>query len=1759
MDALNRRLDAIRAKLDRVKKSVHDSDKAKTSVQIFESYLDDIDDSFHDYKARKEAIYTEMSRLEDANEKTSEEIDKMFMDYDVKFSEIDQSFVMVRAELKYYIANLTPKTVANPIVPQFVMPPRPPKIQLPQVKLPSFSGKYEDYTSFIEKFRLIIHNNNEIPTIQKYQILLECLDEKVRKGFDYLEFNEQNYSVVLEKLNHRYNNKKMSVDNHISGIVNIKAMNRESASELQRILDNTVIHLAALKTLGVEVDHWDEIIVYLVAIKLDTETRKKWEETVDKSLLPQWDDMRIFLQKRCNSLESVELAVDYRKKPEKTQKDSKTVKSMVVSSESGLCVKCGSSHDLTDCRAFIELPLSKKFEFVKSKRMCFNCLKSDHLSKNCSLNSLCSKCPSSTLKKHSTLLHSEKKSADETNSKSEGNSDSPKTKTESESKSKSEPSKTSLNCIVNDCEEEKVVLMTALVYLYGKNDQPYLARALLDSGSEASFITTALAGKLRLSQEKCKTSIIGFYGNKSSCKGKVNVYIRSRHHDYGNTLQLLMVDEITKNIPGQNYVRENWSVPSNIVLADPQFNESSPIDVLLGAEIFVDLLLNGRLKLKIDLPYLIETQLGWVWSGRLIDSRKDNNLADEEVSSCVVTNEDLSRQISKFFEVEYQNTNDTKTLEEVKCETKFLEFAKKVESGRYEVGMMIKDNPPVLGESKAIALSRLNSLWKKLDRDKQLKILYCGFMREYLELGHMQKIDDLSDGKFGSYYIPHHGVLKPESTTTKLRVVFNASQKTSNGVSLNDILMNGGFVQKSLLSVMLKHRLFKFAFSVDIVKMYRQLKMNHNFTSLLRILWKWEKDDPVEVYELKTVTYGTKDAPFNAMRTLNKIAEDNLSKFPLAARVLLKGFYVDNGLYGADSVDEAVKMIHELIDLMKLSGMDLHKWSTNDSRLIKGIPSEQQETFMFDENENEMVKVLGTLWKPKCDVYSFIVNGDSDDSPLTKRKILSEVARIYDIVGFLSPVIVKAKILLQSLWTSQFDWDDDLPLDICAQWLKFRKDLELVEKMAIPRFINPYLATRHELIGFSDASKLAYGMCIYLRSICKNGDSSMFLIYSKSRVTPISGLTIPRAEMEAGVLLAEGVRTVLDSIDLNFERIRLFSDNKAFLSWLRTDPLKLQVYVANRVLSIKKFCGNAEWNYVPTKLNPADLVSRGVGVQKLIESDLWWLGPAIESLETNLTASEDLKKLSGEDLDSYQMELKKDFQKLNCLVATEPVSSRYQVFSQYSNSQTVTRIMGWVLRFIDNCRRSKAELERKIDSLSTIELKNAQEHLVKIIQMDSFTTEYDTLKKNGTLSPSHPLKSLNLILIDGIIRVGGRLTNSKFNFDKKHQMLLPKDHQFTEMLVRDMHVRHLHVGPQGLLFILREKFWLVNGRSHIRKILHKCIKCFKVNPRSIETFMGDLPNYRVESSYPFYHTGVDCGGYFMMKVGGIRSKVMTKAWFVIFVCMSTKAIHLDLIVSMSSEAFKDCLRRFICRRGKPHTLHSDNGTNFIGCKRDLKELKELFNKQNSEKVSEFCSNEGINWTTIPPRASHFGGEWEAGVKSVKYHLKRIAGNASLTYEETLTLLIQIEAVLNSRPLYAMSTDPNDFEPITPAHFLIGRPFSMFPEPELIDMNPGRLTRFERITQIRQHFWKRFSLEYVTSLQNRTKWFRKKPEIKIGQLVMLKDENLPSYCWRTGRIVKLYPGKDNVVRVVLIKMPDGQEFKRDSQKISILPLENEVTE
>lgn len=311
------------------------------------------------------------------------------------------------------------------------------------------------------------------------------------------------------------------------------------------------------------------------------------------------------------------------------------------------------------------------------------------------------------------------------------------------------------------------------------------------------------------------------------------------------------------------------------------------------------------------------------------------------------------------------------------------------------------------------------------------------------------------------------------------------------------------------------------------------------------------------------------------------------------------------------------------------------------------------------------------------------------------------------------------------------------------------------------------------------------------------------------------------------------------------------------------------------------------------------------------------------------------------------------------------------------------------------------------------------------------------------------------------------------------------------------------------------------------------MRCRRVQGNTLVPKMGDLPRQRINANFPFVSCGIDMAGPFYTINRKGRGAKLTKTYLCLFICLRYKCVHLEAVSDLTKDAFIMTLRRFISRRGRPVEIFSDNGRNFVGA---ANEIKQLFEQNNT--LAEFAAQEGLKFVTTPSLAPHFGGIWESNIKSAKFHVKRVMGNSHLTFEEITTLFSQIEAILNSRPLCPLSPSPDDFLYLSPGHFLIGRPLNALPSTNLEDLPQNRLQRYAQLEQIRQHFWRRWQREYISELQTRTKWKQDKTRLKVGDLVLLCEDSLPPLCWRTGRVAKLFPGPDGIVRVADVQTTTG---------------------
>ncbi|XP_031340893.1 uncharacterized protein LOC116169002 [Photinus pyralis] len=1589
-----------------------------------------------------------------------------------------------------------------------------PFFNLPKISIPKFCGDLENWIEFREIFNSLIHSNEELNDVQRLHYLKSSLTGDASQVIKSLQFSAGNYQVAWKAICARYDQPRMLIRNHLRSILDLESCVKEASPALRKISDALFKHVTALRSLASDAQLFETTIIYIMSHKLDSTTLRQWERNQNDAgtAIPNFDEFKTFLTNTANLLDSLQSKSDSKSTPTPVYAKGKPQMSKSFVMNSPICILCKDSHTLNSCEHFLKFSPSQRIAKVKELKLCLNCLYKGHMITQCTSKYSCRTCKG----RHHSLLHLSSGPASQeapTGRKIESNPS---------SSNNDEPSQSIAAFCTNTIQ---VLLPTASAQILDSTGAAHTIRVLLDSGSQSNFIRASICQKLKLNVENANVTVSGLSKLSSTIRSKCRVILRSQYSGFQEDVSCLILEEITGTMPSFRF-NCNIKLPKHIKLSDPSFNTPGNIDMLIGSPLFFSLLCAGQIRLGPNMPILQKTQLGWVISGPIgaIPSTKSQcNLS--------VLN-DLPEQLAKFWELESYPSDKVHSAEETECETHFTKTVSRDEDGRFIVDIPFKAPLDTLGESYNKAQRQFFALERRLQMNPIILERYTAFMEEYQNLGHMS----LSNASFRgiSYYLPHHGVMKDSSFTTKLRVVFNGSSSTTSGRSINDFQMVGPTIQQDLFSILVRFRKYTYGISADIEKMYRQVLVNPDQRPLQRILWRPVPSEPLLSYDLNTVTYGTASASFLAIRCLYQIGID-IEKFDSKTSSIIKSdFYVDDLLTGADDLFEAQVLASKVSHALREGCFPIRKWISNDPRVLAHLPEEDIHPGLLELGSHDHTITLGLIWNFQTDSFTFTIS-PAPISKITKRTILSQIAQMFDPLGLLSPCTVSAKILLQQFWLEKLGWDDPEPQPILLKWSSYRSELTELSELQIPRHSICVRSTNIQLHGFCDASISAYGACIYLRSVDQSNKIHISLLCAKSKVAPLKPLTIPKLELSA-VLLAKLVEQVINSLNMRVSATYLWSDSTIVLGWVKTSPNLLKTFICNRVADIQERTSSAIWRHVPTKCNPADLLSRGVTPKSLKSTQLWWNGPDwLASCESSWPKPPD----SLPHLPEFKLQT-------HSLITT----TSFNLIDKFSDISRLERVVAFLLRFINNCR---VVMKNRITGpLTVLEIRAALLCLIKISQIESFGEDLNQLRRNRPLKRSSSIISLNPFLdSEGILRVGGRLRKSNYQFDKIHPIVLSGKHRLAKLLTLREHLRLLHAGPQLLLYSLRDQFWIISGRSLTKQTVHKCMKCFRFSPKLVKPIMADLPPSRVQAAPPFSTVGVDYGGPFLIKNHKGRGAKTSKSYLCLFICFVTKAVHLELVTSLTAESFIMTFRRFASRRGKPSHVYSDNGTNFVGSNSLLKDLS-LFLKSNGDHINKTFAVEGTTWHFIPAHSPHFGGLWEAGIKSVKSHLRRVLGTSLLTYEEFSTLLSQIEATINSRPLSPLSSDPNDFQPLMPAHFLIGRPLTSLPDPDVSSIPIPRLKAFELVQQLHQRLWKRWSKEYVSELQQRTKWRSHLSDLKNGTLVLLKEDNQPPLHWKLGLVVAVHPGADGVARVASVKTINGV-VKRSFAKICPLPI------
>lgn len=630
---------------------------------------------------------------------------------------------------------------------------------------------------------------------------------------------------------------------------------------------------------------------------------------------------------------------------------------------------------------------------------------------------------------------------------------------------------------------------------------------------------------------------------------------------------------------------------------------------------------------------------------------------------------------------------------------------------------------------------------------------------------------------------------------------FDAGCETTTGLSLNDVQIVGPKIQGDLVYTLYRFRCFKFAFIADVVQMFRQVKIHRSHWEYQRIFWRKYPTEPLEEYWLTCVTQGTASASFMAVRAMVQCARDNVEKYPLAAKAIEENFYMDDGLFGADDEKIAIDLVGQLILCLKSGGFLLDKWGYNHKYTFDRIFTRDSQKNMDVLSEG---MVLGLKWTPDSDHLFIKFTPTPTMEIITKRQIVREIARIYDPLGYIAPIIVLFKQIIQNIWREQTKWDRAVSEDILKNWKNLHSQLQMLSIIKVPRWLGCSSISTNQIHGFCDASNYAYGSVLYLRSIKVDGSIEVNIIGSKNRIVSIKAkTTIPRLELSAAVLLAKLSEEFKMNGRIPLQRTYLWCDSSIVLHWIRKPIHKLDTYVANRVQSIHCHSKIEQWNYVPTNENPADILSRGCSTEKLAKCQLWFTGPNWLKQHSSVWYQTP-PSLNEQTIEQIHAEYKK-----SARLENSEAKGAVSVLQAQGNSLLVTRstlrsllrVTGYVLRFINNIRKKSCCDVRYI---TVAESFIAFESWIKWEQQRIFLNEYKALINKESISKSSSILNLTPWLDSkGIIRVGGRIKNAHISFAQKHPVVLPYDSNLSKLLIQDTHRITAHGGTQLMMTVIR--------------------------------------------------------------------------------------------------------------------------------------------------------------------------------------------------------------------------------------------------------------------------------------------------------------------------------------------------------------------
>ena len=1454
-------------------------------------------------------------------------------------------------------------------------------------------------------------------------------------------------------------------------------------------------------------------------------------------------------------------------------------------------------HPLKKCKLFREKTLEDRKAYLRDNRICYRCCGSfQHMAKDCKLTVKCFECNSD---RHIAALHPGPPPLN-AQSATAGKDESGE---QSESSSSSVTSKCTEVCgegySSRSC--SKIILVKA--YPAGEKEKAMKMYAVLDEQSNKSLAKTEFFNLFEVKGNSTPYTLNTCSG-KSETSGRraVNFVIESVEGKVQLPLPPLIECDMVPD--------ERAEIPSpEIALHHPHLqpvaNKIHPVDQNAPILLFLgrDILRVHKVREQINAPYAQRLDLGWVIVGEVclgiahkpseVNVYKTNILHNGRTSylspcpNSIHVKEDFSgmtQHPSLTFPACKQNTDCTAITDNLGCSVfvrskddnkialsiddkaflAIMDAEVYQDEGNSWVAPLPFSSPRRrLPSNREHALKRLFSLRKSLEKRPEMKEHYIKFMQKMLDNDQAEPAPPLVKGK-EHWYLPTFGVYHPQKPN-QIRVVFDSSAECE-GTSLNDVLLSGPDLNNTLLGVLLRFRKEPVAITADVEQMFYCFLVREDHRDYLRYLWYEDNDITKQVveYRMKVHVFGNSPSPAVAIYCMRQAAKKGEKEHGMDARQYVeRQFYVDDGLTSVATPEEAIDLLKRTQEMLAESNLRLHKLASNRNQVMEAFAAEDRAKDLKDLDLGvdplPLQRSLGLSWNLETDSFTYLVS--REEKPFTRRGVLSTVNSLYDPLGFVAPITMKGKALVRELSSEQSEWDAPLLPKMETEWNQWKDSLKALEELHIKRCYIPIsLAStqRKELCIFSDASTIAIGAVAYLRAADVEGHYHVGFVMGKSKLAPRPAHTVPRLELCAAVLAVELYELIRDEIDIEVDAVKFFTDSKIVLGYIHNCTRRFYMYVSNRVTQIRRSSNPDQWFYVPTDLNPADHATRSIPAAQLQHSS-WLPGPAFLYQDTSVETLEPyLFSLIEPEADN---EIRPEVSTLATKVSEFMLSSQH--FERCSSWQKLCQIIARLIHVAASFK-SKADEARKKgwecfgETISISELSQAKVLIIRSVQHKAFKEEFKCLEDGQTWSKQNTLEKLNpFVDKDGLLRVGGRLSLAELSEEEKHPLIIPRNHHIATLLVRYFHEKVAHQGRHFTEGAIRAAgYWIVGSKHLVSSVIHKCVTCRKLRGRLEDQKMADLPADRLTPEPPFTNVGLDVFGPWLVMTRRTRGGAAdSKRWALLFTCMSTRAVHIELIESMSTDSFINALRRFFSVRGPAKLLRSDRGTNFVGAS------KELRINTDDTLIRKYLQEKGCSWVFNPPHASHMGGSWERLIGVARRILDAMllqTGSVRLTHEVLSTFMAEVMAIINARPLVSVSTDPDMPAVLTPSMLLTQKMSAVSAPPGNFDTAQLLGKQWKQVQCLADTFWKRWKGEYLSTLQSRRKWTQDKPNVKEGDVVLLKDSQAHRNEWPMGLVVKTFPSSDKRVRKVevrIVKDGTAKVFLRPVTEIVVLLAES----